>query len=139
MTASPLARKLRMKPGMRALVIAPPPGYLKSLAPVPEGLTISSKADGIYAFVQIFATNLAEIGRCLQTLAKHAGPQSLVWIAYPKKTSGVESDINRDVIREVMGKTGWDTVSIVAIDEVWSALRFRKTSEVGSRRKRSSS
>jgi hypothetical protein len=139
MIASPLARKLRMKPGMRALIIAPPPGYLKSLAPLPEGFIISPKAAGTYAFVQIFATNLAEIGRCSQTLAKHAGPQSLVWIAYPKKTSGIESDISRDIIREAMREAGWDTVSIVAIDEVWSALRFRKADEVPSRRKRSSS
>jgi hypothetical protein len=48
------ARKLGMNPGMRALIIAPPPEYLKLLAPLPDGLTVSSTAHGVYPFVQIF-------------------------------------------------------------------------------------
>jgi len=56
-----VARKLGMNPGMRAWIIAPPRGYLKLLAPLPEGLIVSSTAAGTYPFVQIFATRLSEI------------------------------------------------------------------------------
>ena len=133
---NPVARKLGMNLGMRALIIAPPPGYLKLLTPVPDGLTVSSRADGMYPFVPVFATRLAEIGTFAKKLPKHAAPNALVWISYPKKTSKVEGDLSRDVIREAMGGTGWRAVSIVAIDEVWSALRFRPTGQVGSRMKR---
>jgi hypothetical protein len=135
---NPVARKLGMNPGMRALIIAPPPGYLKLLMPVADGLTVSSRADGLYPFVQVFATRLAEISTFAKKLPKHAAPNALVWISYPKKTSKVEGDLSRDVIREAMSGTGWRAVSIVAIDEVWSALRFRPAGQVGSRMKRGS-
>jgi len=133
---NPVARKLGMNPGMRALIIAPPPGYLKLLAPLPDGLTVSSRAGGKYPFVQVFATRLSEISRIAQKLSRHAAPNALVWISYPKKTSRTGGDLSRDLIREAMSATGWRTVSIVAIDEVWSALRFRPVGQVGSRLKR---
>ena len=133
---TPIAKKLGMNPGMRALIIAPPPGYLKSLTPAPDGLTVSSRADGMYPFVQIFATRLAEIRAFAKKLSKNAAPNALVWISYPKKTSKTGSDLNRDIIREAMSGTGWRAVSIVAIDEVWSALRFRPVAQVSSRSKR---
>lgn len=82
---NPVARKLGMNPDMRALIIAPPPGYLKLLAPLPDGLTVSSRALGMYPFVQVFATRLSEISRFAQRLSKHAAPSALVWISYPKK------------------------------------------------------
>lgn len=133
---NPVARKLGMNPGMRALIIAPPPGYLKLLAPLPDGLTVSSRADGMYPFVQVFATRLSELSRIARRLSKHAAPNALVWISYPKKTSRTGGDLSRDLIREAMSVSGWRTVSIVAIDEVWSALRFRPAGHEGSRLKR---
>jgi hypothetical protein len=133
---NPVARKLGMNPSMRALIIAPPPGYLKLLAPLPDGLTVSSKADGMYPFVQVFATRLAEIGTFAKKLPKYASPNALVWISYPKKTSKVAGDLSRDLIRRAMIGRGWHAVSIVAIDQVWSALRFRPAVQVGSRLKR---
>jgi hypothetical protein len=133
-----IARKLGMNAGMRALVIAPPPGYLKLLAPRPEALTVSSRAAGMYPFVQVFATRLSEISRFARRLSKHAAPNALVWISYPKKTSKVAGNLSRDVIREAMSAAGWRSVSIVAIDEVWSALRFRPAGQIGSRLKRGS-
>jgi hypothetical protein len=115
---NPVARNLGMNPGMRALIIAPPPGYLKLLAPLPDGLTVSSRADGTYPFVQVFATRLSEISRIAQKLSRHAAPNALVWISYPKKTSRTGGDLSRDLIREATSVTGWRTVSLVAIDGV---------------------
>ena len=126
-----------MNPGMRALIVAPPPGYLKLLAPVPEGLTVSSQAAGTYPFLQVFVTRLSEVRRFATRLPKHAAPNALVWVSYPKKTSNARGELSRDVIREAMEGVGWRAVSIVAIDEVWSALRFRPAALVGSRPKRS--
>lgn len=134
---SPVARKLGMNRGMSALIIAPPPGYLKLLTTAPDKLTVSSRAYGMYPFVQVFATRLSEIHRFSQRLSKHAAPNALVWISYPKKTSKLASDLSRDVIRKAMSGAGWRAVSIVAIDQVWSALRFRPAGQVDSRSKRS--
>lgn len=132
----PIGRKLGMNPGMRALIIAPPRGYLKLLAPLSENLSVSSRAAGNYSFVQVFVTRLSEIGRFARRLSKHAAQNALVWISYPKKTSEVKGTLSRDVIREAMSAAGWRAVSIVAIDRVWSALRFRPASQVGSRLRR---
>jgi hypothetical protein len=131
----PVSRKLGMNPGMRALIIAPPAGYLNLLTPLPDGLTVSSRAAGSYPFVQVFVTRLSEIRKLAEKLSKHAAPNALVWISYPKKTSKAEGDLSRDVIREAMSVSGWRAVSIVAIDEVWSALRFRPTGQAGAGRK----
>ena len=118
---------------MHALVIAAPPGYGKLLAPLPEGVVISNVMNGTHPFVQLFATHKSEIRKSAQKLLKHAAPGALVWIAYPKKTAGVESDLSREAVREAMSETGWRAVSIVAIDEVWSALRFRPARDVKRR------
>ena len=134
---NPVARKLGMNPGMRVLIISPPAGYLKLLAPLPDGLTVSSRSGGMYPFVQVFATRLSEINRLAQRLSKHAAPNALVWISYPKKTAKLQGDLSRDVIRKAMSGEGWRAVSIVAIDDVWSALRFRPVGQEGSRVRRS--
>jgi hypothetical protein len=132
----PVARKLGLNPGMRALILASPPGYRKLLPRLSDGLTVSSRAHGTYPFVQVFATRLSEVRKFAQGPLRYAAPNALVWISYPKKTSGTDSDLSRDVIREAMNGAGWRAVSIVAIDEVWSALRFRPAGQVGSRSKR---
>jgi hypothetical protein len=134
-TANPLARKLGIKPGMRALIIGAPAPYLKLLAPLPEDVTITSTAQGANPFVQFFPTSLADLGKSVPSLLRHVAGGALLWIAYPKKTSGIESDLSRDSIAKAMKGTGWRPVSTIAIDEVWSALRFRPVGDVKSKRK----
>ncbi len=119
------AKKLGLKAGMRALVLAAPPSYLKSLAPIPDGVTVSEKVAGRYEFVQFFATRKAQIEKSANQLLQAAEPGALVWITYPKKTSGVDSDLSREAVWQAMERTDWRPVSQIAVDEVWSALRFR--------------
>jgi hypothetical protein len=130
-----VARKLGLNPGMRALIIAPPPGYLELLRPLSEGVTVSSTTGAAYPFVQVFVTRLSDISKFSKKLRKYAAPNALVWICYPKQTSKLKGDLSRDVIREAMQGRGWRAVSIVAVDEMWSALRFRPAGQVGSRSK----
>ena len=125
---TPVAKKLGLNPGMKAFIIAPPAGYLKLLARAAGGLTVTTRAAGMFPFVQIFATRVAELPEFAAKLAKHAAPNALVWISYPKQTSKLAGSLSRDVIREAMGREGWRAVSIIAIDEDWSALRFRRAS-----------
>jgi hypothetical protein len=124
-----------MKPAMRALVVSAPPAYLKRLAPLPEGVVITSTADGAHPFIQLFATSRADLDKSAPYLLKHIARGALVWIAYPKKTSGVESNLSRDVVAKAMKGRGWRPVSIIAIDAVWSALRFRPIADFKSKRK----
>jgi hypothetical protein len=130
---NPLSKKLGLKPGMRALVVAAPSAYLKSLAPLPEGVVISEAMGGTHEFVQFFATRRSDIEKSAKKLLKSAVPGALVWITYPKKTSGVESDLSREEVWAAMEGTGWRPVSQIAIDDVWSALRFRPIEDVRKR------
>jgi predicted SnoaL-like aldol condensation-catalyzing enzyme len=119
---------------MRALVLGAPSGYLDSLAPLPDGVVVSKTVGGNHGFVQFFASKKAEIEKSKKKLLESADPGALVWISYPKKSSRVDSDLSREVVWAAMEGTGWRPVSQIAIDEVWSALRFRPTQDVKSRK-----
>jgi len=131
---SSIVKKLGLKPGMRALVLGAPSGYMNSLAPLPDQVAVSQSVGRAHEFVQFFATKKSEITKSAKKLLQSAAPGALVWITYPKKTSGVDSDLSREAVWAAMGGTGWRPVSQIAIDEVWSALRFRPTQDVKSRK-----
>ena len=133
----PVARKLGLNPGMRALILAAPPSYRKLLPRLADGPTVSSRTHGKYPLFQVFVTRVSEVRKFAQGPLRYAALNALVWISYPKKTSRMNSDLSRDIIREAMNGAGWRAVSIIAIDEVWSALRFRPVGQVSSRSKRS--
>jgi predicted SnoaL-like aldol condensation-catalyzing enzyme len=131
---SSTVKKLGLKPGMRALVIGAPSGYMDSFAPLPDRVEVSQNVGGTHEFVQFFATKKADITKSAKKLLHSAAPGALVWITYPKKTSGVESDLSREEVWAAMQGTGWRPVAQIAIDEVWSALRFRPIQDVKSRK-----
>ena len=91
-------KKLGLKPGMQALVVAAPAGYLKSLAPLPDRVEVSETLAGKHDFVQFFATKRSEIEKTAKKLLKSSAPSALVWITYPKRTSGVDSDLSREEV-----------------------------------------
>jgi predicted SnoaL-like aldol condensation-catalyzing enzyme len=131
---SSIVRKLGMKSGMRALVIGAPRGYVDSLTPLPDRVEVSQNLGSTHEFVQFFATKKSEITKSAKKLLHSAAPGALVWITYPKKTSGVDSDLSREEVWTAMEGTGWRPVAQIAIDEVWSALRFRPIQDVKSRK-----
>jgi len=131
---SATVKKLGLKPGMRALVVGAPSGYIDSLAPLPDRIDVSESLGSAHDFVQFFATNKSEIAKLAKKLLQSAAPGALVWITYPKKSSGVNSDLSREAVWAAMEGTGWRPVSQIAVDEIWSALRFRPTQEVKSRK-----
>lgn len=129
-----IVKKLGLKQGMRALVLGAPSGYLRSLAPLPDRVEVSQSLGSTHEFVQFFAIKKSDIAKSAKKLLQSASPGALVWITYPKKTSGVDSDLSRESVWAAMGGTGWRPVSQIAIDEVWSALRFRPIQDVKSRK-----
>jgi hypothetical protein len=135
MTANPIVKKLGIKPGMRALVLAAPDGYVHRLTPLPEGVEIVTKPARSYLFVQFFATRMAEIEKMAPRLLQFAAAGAVFWITYPKKTAGIDSDLSRDILAAAMMDKGWRPVSIIALDDVWSALRFRPIADVKSKKK----
>lgn len=79
----------------------------------------------------VFVSDKHELTHFLNDRLKHIVPDSVFWIAYPKGTSKLKSNINRDSIRMTVEEFGITTVSAISIDETWSALRFRPINQVG--------
>lgn len=121
-----LIKKLRLLPNQRALILNPPEGYLARLQPPPDGCVLHTSADGgVYDFVQIFATTSADLTAHFPALFAHFAEDAIFWACYPKTSSGVETDLTRDVGWQVVYQAGYGGIASVSIDDIWSGLRFR--------------
>jgi len=131
MAGAQLLKKLRMRPDQRVLILNAPPGYLEELGQLPEGVEVAEHLDGVFDFVQVFAENMAELEQLASVAVDSVKYDGLLWVSYPKKSSGLESDLSRDVVWKEVAKTGLRAVSQVSVNQVWSAIRFRPPEEVG--------
>ncbi len=133
MAAEALARKLRIAVGSRALVLGAPPGYASSLAAA-AGAEVDEEAreESNYDVVQAFVKDRLDVEREAARALRALKPGGVLWFSYPKTASGVASELTRDRGWDVVARAGLRPVSQVSVDEVWSALRFRPGSDVGS-------
>ena len=125
MSTKPLSQKLWMRPNYRVLITGGPEGYLESLGKLPNGVKVSEFLDGEYDLIQVFVTTRRDLERVLPLTKKHLGPKGLLWLSYPKGTSRVTTDVNRETIRAYATTVGLTAVGLVSIDDTWSALRLK--------------
>lgn len=135
MAETPLAKKLGMKAGHRVLVLNAPDGYLQLLEPLPEGVEVATSGGGAFDLVQVFVRGKGEIDSHARRALEAVKPGGLLWFSYPKKSSKVKTDINRDVGWESVTNEGWENIAQVSIDDTWSAGRFRPSGDVRSGRR----
>jgi len=134
MTNRPLTERLNLTGQLRALIMNAPKGYRTLLGPLPPDITVNTKPSGKYDFVHLFVNNREELARLGPDAMKAVKPMAIFWISYPKKTAKTDTDISRDEGWEIVTDAGFESVAQVAVDDVWSALRFRPAAEVGKRR-----
>ena len=136
MSTSPLVKKLLIKPGQRIAVLNAPRGYLDRLAPLPLDVDCVETPDGtLRDVVHLFVRDRAELERLGPAALTAAKRNGVLWISYPKRSSRVATDLTRDIGWELTTGAGFEGVAQVAIDETWSATRFRPAELVKSRRK----
>jgi hypothetical protein len=124
-SGTPLARKLGIKEGSALAALGPAPaGFVESLEPLPPGVRWKTQARGPLDLVVAFFTERADVVRRWPALTTAVGPTGTVWVAWPKKSSGLATDLTEDVFREDLLPTGWVDTKVCAIDETWSGLRF---------------
>jgi hypothetical protein len=123
-TVSPLARKLKLKPGARAMVVGAPPDYLARLDP-PQGTTIGTTLAGPLDWIQVFVASSAEPATVIPDLSAALDPDGIVWISYPKGSSRRQTDLTRDKGWEPLEWSDLMWLSLVSVDDTWSAFSLR--------------
>jgi hypothetical protein len=120
----PILKKLFFKGQNPVLILSAPKEFEKTLRNF--GVSIHKTPQGTYDFILAFALSLKDALKIAKTLSKSLPKGGIFWMAYPKGTSKkYQADINRDTGYALMKKNGFTGVSLVAIDEDWSAMRFK--------------
>lgn len=119
-----LVEKLGITEGTRIAILQAPRGYRATLGTLPPGVRVETKAKGPLSFIHLFTKSRRELEEKLGTLLRALEPAGSLWISWPKKASGVATDITEDVVREVALPTGLVDVKVAAIDDIWSGLKL---------------
>ncbi len=119
-----LVEKLDLKPGTKAHLRGAPSGYLDLLGPLPDGVVLRSTLRTPVDFIQAFFDSQRRLVRELPALKAGLVPGGALWISWPKKASGVATDITEDVVRRHALALGLVDVKVCAVDEVWSGLKL---------------
>lgn len=123
-SGTPLAKKLGIGPSTTIVAIGAPKEYRAWLGELPAGAGVTARASKPIAAAHVFVRRRAELELHLDRLRRELAPSGFVWISWPKKSSGVESDITENTIRELALPLGFVDVKVCAVSDVWSALKL---------------
>ncbi len=125
-SGTPLPKKLGIKPMHRVALVAAPDDFPRQLAPLPQDVEIVTGLLGQKPFDVIvwFARSERDLIRRIEKTARRLTPTGGLWIAWPKKSSGVRTDLSDCVVRRIVLESGLVDNKVCAIDDVWSGLRF---------------
>ncbi len=123
-SGTPLAQQLGIKPGSRVAAVEAPPGFGQSLAPLPAGAILRQSSDGRADVIVFFTKSLADLAGQFRGLKQRLEPSGGFWVAWPKRASGVATDLTENIIRAVGLAQGLVDNTVCAVDETWSGLRF---------------
>lgn len=120
-SGTPLPRKLGIRPGHRVLLVAPPTGFTLD---VPDAQPHRRTGRMPYDVVLAFVRDRTDLQHRLEGLSPRLTPAGSLWFAWPKRASGVPTDLDENVLREVVLPTGLVDTKVCSIDATWSGLRF---------------
>jgi len=134
-SGTPLPRKLGIKDGSRVVLVDAPDGFGPELDPLPDGVRLirglrrpersGSANDGPdYDLAVVFVTSRHDLARRFPEVEARLPPAGALWVAWPKRSSGVATDLTEDVLREVCLPLGWVDTKVCAVTDVWSGLKF---------------
>ena len=117
-------KKLGIKPGLRMYVAGPPGSYFDWLGPLPEGVNASKTLSGTFDFIHLFVKDQKSFRAVLIKAKAQLKSDGMVWVSWPKKSSGVATDLDENVIRDFALDNGLVDVKVCAVDETWSGLKL---------------
>ncbi len=125
-SGTPLPQKLGIKENHKVVLLGAPAGFDKTLGAVPTGAVIATRLAGKAPLdvIVVFVKKQADLAGKIADARPRMAPAAGLWIAWPKKSSGVATDMTEQVIRDVALPTGLVDNKVCAIDETWSGLRL---------------
>jgi hypothetical protein len=123
-SGNPLVKKLGVREGFLIAVVNPPDRYWDLMHPLPEGVTLAGPRAKSLDFIHIFAERSAELARAIPKAHDRIKADGAIWVSWPKKASGVPSDISEDEVRALALPRGLVDVKVCAVDETWSGLKL---------------
>ncbi|MCB9896470.1 MAG: DUF3052 domain-containing protein [Planctomycetes bacterium] len=122
-SGTPLPKKLGIKPGARVGLLGAPDDFERTLGSLPPDVSLVRRPRGACDLLLWFVTRHADLARGVTSLAQRTGRDG-VWICWPKKASGVATDVTQDAVRALGLAHGLVDYKIAAIDATWSGLKF---------------
>jgi hypothetical protein len=126
MPESPLAKKLKLKSGLKAAVINAPENYVDELR---HDTAMSPTLNGKFDWIQIFVKSKAELDGLVARAARALKPGSMLWISFPKGSSKIQTDLTRDRGWESLQALDLKWITLVSVNETWSAFALRPYKE----------
>ena len=123
-SGTPLARKLGVKEGALVALLGAPEGFEAELEPLPDGVRLRRRLQPDLDVIVLFVTDRRRLEGRFPQAAASLQPAGGLWVAWPRWSSGVATDLTEDVLREVGLPTGLVDNKVCAISESWSGLRF---------------
>lgn len=123
-SGKPLVDKLGIKAGAAIAIVNAPGGYARTLGKLPAGVTRKADVAGPLDFIQFFTSEKRSLEREFARLARALTPAGMLWISWPKRSSGVATDLTEDVVRAIGLAHRLVDVKVAAVDDVWSGLKF---------------
>ena len=124
-SGTPLVKKLGFKEGFRTALVNPPKGFQKELAPLPNNVSISvGTLTKPLDLIILFADSQKMLKMEFPRLARKLMENGMLWIAWPKKASGISTDLSDSSVRDIGLAAGLVDVKVCAINDVWSGLKF---------------
>ena len=123
-SGTPLPKKLGIKPSTRVFTADAPRNYRALIAPLPPDAKLVAKLDRSVDIAHVFVTRKSALVGFLTSAQKTMRRDAAIWVSWPKKAAGVETDITEDTIRQVALPLGFVDVKVCAVDETWSGLKL---------------
>ena len=123
-SGKPVVEKLGIKPGFCIFTAGAPASYAAIVGKLPAGVTMAKRLKAPLDMVHVFATEATGLAGKLRLCRAAIAPDGMVWVSWPKKSSGITSDLSDVVVRDIALPLGLVDVKVCAIDENWSGLKF---------------
>lgn len=123
-SGTPLAKKLGIKDNFRLMFLNAPEGFQEELGQLPQGVEIASRGNKPFNLIVLFSKSERTLEKDFPKLTGRIARDGMIWVAWPKKSSGVATDLSFLTVQTVGLRAGLVDVKICAVNEIWSGLKF---------------